>query len=365
MPIRKRRGKWHYRFWLRGVEKTGSTGLADTVRNRKAALAIAKEKKDELTAELDRAAAAPKAAPKPFSEAVDEFLQWCKHVEYRAKKNTADRIVTSFASIAEFFQGRTLSRVPEESISAGDVLLYQAWRAQEHRVADVTIRHDLMAFSIFFDRFALKFGWCSVNPVDGVKKPSDVDAIRIHVVTDDEERRYFERAGKHSNLYDVTRLMRLQGPRPEELMSLRKEDVDLAGAQIHIRGGKSRAARRTLDLVGESVEILARRLAAPGSSEWVFPSPRYPGKHLTKLNGPHDAVCRDAGVAFVMYDFRHTWATGQVQSGCDIVTLAAMLGHSSLRMVTRYVHPTAEHKKAATKKFEQSLRPMLKVVGKT
>jgi integrase len=75
-------------------------------------------------------------------------------------------------------------------------------------------------------------------------------------------------------------------------------------------------------------------------------------------------VCRDAGVAFVMYDFRHTWATRMVESGCDVVTLAAMLGHSSLRMVMRYVHPTAEHQKAATKKYEQSLRPILKVVGK-
>jgi integrase len=357
MPIRKRRGHWHYRFWLRGVEKTGSTGLAATVRNRKAALTIAKEKRAELKAELELAAA-PKVVPKPFSEAVVEFLQWCIQSEYRRKANTSHRIVTSFASIAEFFRERTV-----ESITGGDVERYKVWRAEEHRVADVTIRHDLHAFSIFFDRFARKFGWCSANPVDEVKKPSDADAIRIHVVTDGEEIKYFTRAREHSNLYDLTRLMLLQGPRPEELMSLRKEDVDLEGARIHIRGGKSRAARRTLNLLGESVGILERRLAAPG--EWVFPSPKFPGKHLTKLNGPHDAVCRDAGVAFVMYDFRHTWATRMVESGCDIVTLAAMLGHSSLRMVMRYVHPTAEHQKAATKKYEQSLRPRLKVVGKT
>jgi integrase len=357
MNIRKRRGKWHYRFWLRGVEKTGSTGLADTARNRKAALAIAKEKKAELKAELDRAAAAPKVAPKPFSEAVDEFLQWCKHVEYRAKPNTAGRIVTSFASIGVFFQERTV-----ESITDGDVERYKAWRAQEHQVEDVTIRTDLNNLSIFFGRFARKFGWCATNPVDGVKKPSAAGAVRIHVITDEEEKKYFERAQKHSNLYDVTRLELLQGCRPEELMRLRQADVDLQGTRIHIRFGKTPSARRTLDLVGESVTILERRLATPG--EWVFPSPRYPGKHITKLNGPHDAVCLDAGVAFVMYDFRHTWATRMVESGCDIVTLAAMLGHSGLRMVMKYVHPTAEHKKAATKNYEKTLRPMLKVVAK-
>jgi integrase len=92
--------------------------------------------------------------------------------------------------------------------------------------------------------------------------------------------------------------------------------------------------------------------------------PKVPRQAPDQAERAHDAVCRDAGVAFVMYDFRHTWATRMVESGCDVVTLAAMLGHSSLRMVMRYVHPTAEHQKAATKKYEQSLRPILKVVGK-
>jgi site-specific recombinase XerD len=43
------------------------------------------------------------------------------------------------------------------------------------------------------------------------------------------------------------------------------------------------------------------------------------------------------------------------QAGVDLATLAAILGHSSIRIVQRYVHPTADHKKEAMRRFEQVL----------
>jgi integrase len=65
----------------------------------------------------------------------------------------------------------------------------------------------------------------------------------------------------------------------------------------------------------------------------------------------------------VLYDLRHTFATRMVEAGCDLPTLAAILGHSGLRMVMRYVHPTAQHQKEAMRKYEKMLRPRLKAVG--
>jgi len=39
------------------------------------------------------------------------------------------------------------------------------------------------------------------------------------------------------------------------------------------------------------------------------------------------------------------------QVGVDLATLAAILGHASIRIVQRYVHPTAEHKPSAMERY--------------
>ena len=47
----------------------------------------------------------------------------------------------------------------------------------------------------------------------------------------------------------------------------------------------------------------------------------------------------------MIYDLRHTFATRFVEAGGDLVTLKDILGHSSLRSVIKYVHPTAQHQR--------------------
>lgn len=349
MSLRDRNGIWNYRFKLDGREYSGTTDLAATKQNMRAAQDRESKHRQELRE--GRRPLRP-IQVREFNEAARSFLEWAK-MEYRAHPNSCRRIATSLTSAKQFF-----GRAPVSLINPGRLEEYKAWRVNDHGIRDITLRHDLHALSTFFG-YAVKQRWAVDNPVRHVTIPSDADAIRIHVLTLEEEREYFVRAAKQGDLNDLGRLILNQGMRPEEVTSLRKSDVDLDRGQLRVIGGKSPAARRTLDLTTESRAILARRMA--GDSMWIFPSSRNPGEHIKRVNGAHDRVCAEAsksGVAFafVLYDFRHTFATRIAQAGIDLATLAAILGHSSIRLVQRYVHPTAEHKRSAMHQYDEFMK---------
>jgi integrase len=364
--VRVRGRFWHYLFELHGKMHSGNTGLAGIESNRTAAEEYAERKRGEL---LKPQMVADNRGPKTFDVAAGEFTAWARDVEYRTKPNTSARLWTSMQSCIEFFGDR-----PVEEIGAGMLEMYKEFRLQQHKVREITLRHDLHALSVFF-QYGKKMGWVERNPVEDVKIPSDRDAVREHVVSPEEEGVYFATAMKlHAghlkshpdalpNLHDVARLMLEQGARPEEILAARKEVFDHAAGTLRIEGGKTRAARRLLDLTAKSVAILETRAQTPGP--WLFPSDRRPGQHITKLQATHDRVCLEAGVCFVLYDLRHTWATRMIAAGNDVPTVASIMGHSGLRTIYRYVHPTAGAKKLAMERYEAAAtRRELKVVNK-
>jgi integrase len=344
MGLRVRNGKWYYRFMLDGHKYAGSTNLPATKQNVSEALRIEDEHR---TALLEGRRPTRRVVVREFNSAVREFLEWSK-ARYRAHPNSGRRIAVSLASALVFFGPEVVSMIDEGRIEA-----YKTWRMNEHGVRDITVRHDLHALSTFFQH-AIKQHWTRDNPIRRVEIPSDADAVRMHVLTPQEEKQYFGLASKHRDLYDLGRLMLNQGMRPEEVLALRKLDVNLDRGQLQIPSGKSTAARRTLDLTPESREILARRTA--GESSWIFPAPRKPGQHIGRLNNTHNTACSKAALSFVLYDLRHTFATRMAEAGVDLATLAAILGHGSIRIVQRYIHPTAEHKRAAMVKYAETMR---------
>jgi integrase len=371
MPLRSRSGTWHYRFWLDGREYTADTDLAATERNKSAATRV-EAKARELV--LSGRAHELRLQVKPFSDAAAEFLTWADG-EYTDHPNSAKRLRTSFVSLGKFFLN-----APVSSILRGHVKDFKAWRRKEHEVREITIRHDLHALSKAFGYF-IDHNWARENPVRGVEIPSDKDAVRMHVLPWDEEALYFEAATRFPPLHDLGRLMINQGPRPEEILALQTGDLDLERSRLTIHRGKSRAARRQLRLTAESREICARRVmaATAAGSRWLFPG-KVPGTRLAKLNGRHadvldalatcecghrqqqhkDGKCacgcvefKEASrLAFVLYDFRHTFATRAAESGMPVATLAAILGHADLRSVIKYVHVRQEAQDRAMEQFE-------------
>lgn len=339
--LRKRNGMWHYRVRVNGHEYTGPTDLAATAQNVNDALQTRVEKRTEIKSGKQKVIQFV-----PFSKALPQFKEWCDG-EYQEHPNSAARIMTSMASAREFFKNEPVSNIHE-----GKLENYKTWR-RSRRIKDVTLHNDLCNLSVFF-QYAKTQRWCETNPVDEIEIPSGRDAVRMFILNERQEKRYFEEALEESqDLYDLGRIMTLQGPRPEETMVLEWEYINLIEGWFRIVRGKSRASRRKLNMYPETIEIFKRRLQnRKAENPWVFPSPRRHGYPITKLNNRHNDAAERAGLdEMVIYDLRHTCATRWAQDGTDPFTIAAWLGHGSLGSVMKYVHIQEEHQAAETRRL--------------
>ena len=137
--------------------------------------------------------------------------------------------------------------------------------------------------------------------------------------------------------------------RPDEVLSLRVDHVDFTKGKLRIVEGKTAAAKRTLEMTPAVKSILAAR-AGGRVAGWLFEGKKK-GMHLTKLTNPHDAVLAKIGASFVMYEFRHTFATRFGEAVGDPIALAAILGHADLKCVLKYCHVREAHTVAAMKKY--------------
>ncbi len=284
-----------------------------------------------------------------FKAAMRDFLMWSKrqHEEHPA---THRRYLVSSAALLRYFGDVHIDR-----INPADVEQFKAARGTDkgqrtrRRIKPATVNRELACLKALFNH-AIKADLPLRNPV------SHVDFLPEHneqtrVLSFDEQERYL--AVATPTLRDVATLMLETGMRPEEVYRIRQENVNLAAGFLANPYGKTKAARRRVPLTSASKSVLARRMTEL-EGPFLFPCEADSSRPIPKINNAHDRAVRDSKVApFRLYDLRHTWATRAAESGIDLVTLAALLGHSKIQMVLRYAHPTQEHQIRAVERMEQ------------
>jgi integrase len=133
--------------------------------------------------------------------------------------------------------------------------------------------------------------------------------------------------------------------------------VDFKQKTIFNPLGKTKAARRTIPMTDDAASLLRDRVreAVALGTPFVFPSPHKSMTPVGSVKKAHRAAAQRAQIKghFRLYDLRHTYATRAVAAGVDLPTLSALLGHASIQMTMRYVHPAAEQKRLAMEKFEK------------
>jgi integrase len=279
-----------------------------------------------------RLAKAEAGIPEPqripiFSDAMKEFLKWSK-TEHTSHPRTQQRYVTSSAALLRYFGGQHLNAVTAESVEKfkGERLASKGMRTRRV-LRPASVNRELACGKAMYN-FVLKSGLRLENPFRSGKGPSkvkflDEDNEQTRVLTYDEQRLYLNAASQP--LRDIATLMVETGMRPEEVYRLTREHVHLPDGYVFVPFGKTKAARRRVNLTRAAVEVLRRR-EVDAKGRCLFPHQRDSDRPMLKVNNAHSGALRRSGVApFRLYDLRHTWATRAVMCGVDLVTLAAML----------------------------------------
>ncbi len=356
MAIYKRGDVWWMDFRFEGKHVQKSTKL----KNKREAEAFERAYRTQLA--KGEVGLEKKPELPGFDIAMAEFLAFAE-VEHRSKPNTVRSYNGTSRALISFFKRTRLDK-----IDAAAVEKFKQWRGSQKTkprsepkkkktnrkwkskpLAPATINRELALLKVFFNYFIRKdMLWA--NPVSRVKLLKE-DGGHLRVVSYEEERQYLAEASQP--LIDFASVMIDTGMRPAEVAAIRKKDLFFDQGYLYVPEGKTKAAKRRIPLTSRVTEILTRR--AQASKNGCLFAAEETNAPITTLKTGHGGAIRRSGVAhFRLYDLRHTFATRFLESGGDLVTLQALLGHSSIHMVTRYAHPTDVHKFDAIRRMEET-----------
>jgi integrase len=168
---------------------------------------------------------------------------------------------------------------------------------------------------------------------------------RDRVVSPEEESRYLAVAPEL--LASIVTVLFDTGLRTDECFRLRWEGISWANGRhgtLTVTHGKSAAARRTLPMTPRVRAVLESLwiAAAKPDSGFVWPGETSTGYiHDETVRRAHLKTIEAAKIRhFVLYSARHTFLTRLGETGCDVWTLARIAGHNSIKVSSRYVHPS-------------------------
>jgi integrase len=300
---------------------------------------------------LDRRAGFTKSKPIPkFDEYLKQFLEWSKQ-QHRPKTHELHEL--NCKTLKRFFRGKYLDEISTEMVEDFKSARKQErirW-AKDRSVTGATVNRALTTLKLLYHQ-AERSGYAVRNPVVGVSMFREpLDSMRV--ISFEEQATYLTETSQP--LHDIAKIILDTGMRPEEVFRMRAANLDFKQKTIFNPHGQTKAARRTIPMTDDALSVLRLRVkkATNLGTPYLFRSRHHVQKPIRSVKKAHSAAVKRAKIQryFRLYDLRHTFATRAVDAGTDLPTLSSLLGHASILMTMRYVHPAAEQKKTAMEKF--------------
>ena len=135
------------------------------------------------------------------------------------------------------------------------------------------------------------------------------------------------------------------GLRLEEALHLRVSDIDSARMLLRVACGKG-AKQRCVPFSPRLLETLRDYWKKYRPSHWLFPG-RKPDQPLSAsaVQRCCERAVRQAGIHkhVTPHTLRHSYATGLLEAGVDLLTISRLLGHRSFSSTLIYLHVRRPH----------------------
>lgn len=265
---------------------------------------------------------------------------WELFLEFHAPRKKASSVTEDrrlWKRYLESWQSRKLS-----AITNADVRKWHSRLGSDH--GKYAANRALALLSMLFSVAKDHGEWKHPNPCEGVKKFAEKSRDRF---LQPEELPAFLTALDNlpdQQVANVFRICLFTGARKGNVLSMRWEDIDLAGATWNIPDTKANDSQ-LVALVPEAVKLLTEIEKARTGSPFVFPSKEAGtlAGHVQNVQHHWKAVIEAAGLpALRVHDLRRTLGSWQALQGASLQIIGKGLGHKHNATTQRYARLTLE-----------------------
>jgi integrase len=348
MAIFKRGRTYWYHFWFSGehVQRSTKQGNPRVARQMEAACKTALAKGEVGIAERK-----PAPTLRDFSQRFIDSIQ----VRCAEKPATIAFYAEKLTHLLRFepLANARLDRIDEALIESYVQERSKATGRRGATLAPATVNRDLATLR---RALRLAYEWHLIDRVPRIRLlPGEQN--RELVLSHTNEAAYLTACPQP--LRDIALVILDAGLRTSEALKLEWCYVHLEPAPgakygyIHIPGGKSKNARRNVPITDRLAKMLLNR-SLESKSVYAFPSDTGRPYCVQSLDHSHKKVRTTLQVPaeFVIYSLRHTYGTRLGEAGADAFTIMRLMGHSSVTVSQRYVHPTPEALERAVEKLQ-------------
>lgn len=263
------------------------------------------------------------------------------HIDANYSPANVEKAIYICKAALPFLRGRAI-----RSIRPADIERFIESRKNTPTMHDTlrkpaTVLRELSVISKLFS-LAVKNDLCDHNPCSRVERPKFDNTQNRLLGRADQQR--FLAALPSQWARDICTMVLNTGLRQNDLMTLTRFSIDREERLIRLVQGKT---KRRVEIACNAtvMEILERRWQI--KNQLLFPSPRT-GTENGSVRHTMQRTCDKLEIPRVtIRDLRRTFATRALENGSDGVTVAEALGHTSLRMIPRYVRSLENKRKLA------------------